>query len=69
MIADAVEGLARSVQQGKVRRKDMDHALPDVKLRHYTGFLEAAGVAARIIEQDFVLTDVQQDRRQAGVPP
>jgi hypothetical protein len=42
------------------------HALPDVKLGRGAGFCHQIGVSARVVEQDFVLADVKQNRRQVG---
>lgn len=44
----------------------MNHALPNVELGISPGSGQALGVAASIVEQYFVLADVQADRRETG---
>jgi hypothetical protein len=51
---------------GRDWREDVHHALPDVKFGRGARFCQQIGVSTRVIEQDFVLADVRQNRRRVG---
>jgi hypothetical protein len=60
-----IERLACGLQEGEVCGEDVRHALPDVQFDLRAGFRRPVRVSARIVEQDFVLADMEQDGRRA----
>ena len=61
--AGDIERLARGMQEGEIGGEDVHHALPDVKFGRGAGFRHQIRVSARIIKQDFVLADMELERR------
>jgi hypothetical protein len=64
--ADLLEGLRRSAQLAHGSQKAVRHAFPDIQLRIHSGRQSTVDKTDRVIEQHFVVTDVDTNRREAG---
>ncbi len=56
-----VHRFSRRLKQFKVGGEDMHHSLPDVELGETANGLDAFCEAARVVEQDLVLTYMEKD--------
>jgi hypothetical protein len=64
--ADLLVGLRRSAQLARGSQKAVRHAFPDIRLRIHSGRQSTVDTTDRVIEQHFVVTDVDANRLEAG---
>ena len=64
--ADLLERQRRGAQLADGAEEDMHHALPDTQLRIHSGRQSSVDKMYRVIEQHFVVSDVDTNWREAG---
>jgi hypothetical protein len=65
-VGEAVQRFRRRAEQRKIGGKDVHHPLPHVQFGADASGFRRRGIAAGVVEQHFVLADVQKDGRQIG---